>query len=62
MADALARNILRFVFAGAGRAVPNVACREQAPFTTREGAITRRGETSKYPRVREAATSTRVPE
>jgi hypothetical protein len=50
------------VFANAGREVPNVACREQPPYTVREGKIvTQGGVVSKYPQVREAASSTRVP-
>jgi hypothetical protein len=59
--DTLAANILTFVFANAGREVPNVACREQPPYTTSAGAITAQGETSKYPKVREARSSTSVP-
>jgi phospholipid/cholesterol/gamma-HCH transport system substrate-binding protein len=57
----LAGNILTFIFANAGREVPAPACREQPPFTMDAGAITQRGETSKYPRVREARSSTTVP-
>jgi virulence factor Mce-like protein len=59
--NVLAGNILQFVFANAGRDVPAPPCREQAPYTTREGAITTRGETSKYPRVREGRSGTSTP-
>ena len=59
--DTLAGNILSFVFAGAGREVPAPPCVNQGPFTVREGRITARGETTQYPRVREAASSTSAP-
>jgi virulence factor Mce-like protein len=59
--ESLAGNILSFVFANAGRDVPNVPCREQPPFTVNEGKLVRDGETTKYPHVRPAASSTRTP-
>jgi len=61
--EALAANILSFAFANAGREVPAVPCREQPPFTVNEGKLVApgEGETSKYPHVRAAASSTRTP-
>jgi ABC-type transporter Mla subunit MlaD len=56
----LAGNILRFVFANAGREVPAPPCRQQPNYNVREGDIvTQGGESSQYPHVREAASSTR---
>jgi phospholipid/cholesterol/gamma-HCH transport system substrate-binding protein len=59
--NTLAQNILSFVFSNAGREVPAPPCRPQGPYTTNEGRITTPGETTQYPRVREAASSTRRP-
>jgi phospholipid/cholesterol/gamma-HCH transport system substrate-binding protein len=59
--DTLAGNILSFVFAGAGRDVPAPPCVNQGPYTVREGRITTQGETTQYPHVREAASSTSAP-
>ena len=60
-ADSLAANILQFVFTNGGAEFPAPPCREQEPYTLTEGAFTRRGETSKYPHVREARSSTSTP-
>jgi virulence factor Mce-like protein len=61
-AETFGNNILTFVFGNAGREVPAPPCREQAPFRVDEGKIvTQGGVVSKYPQVREAASSTRVP-
>ena len=57
----LAGNILNFVFANSGRDVGNVPCRSQGPFTATEGKFTPQGETTQYPHVREARSSTRRP-
>jgi virulence factor Mce-like protein len=57
----LANNIINFVFSNAGRDIPAPRCVDQGPYTTREGKITTTGETTKYPHVREAASSTRTP-
>jgi len=61
--EALAANILTFAFSNAGRNVPNVACKEQPPFTVNEGKYVAPGQgvTQKYPQVKPAASSTRVP-
>jgi phospholipid/cholesterol/gamma-HCH transport system substrate-binding protein len=59
--EGLAGNILSFVFANAGRDIPAVRCQYQGPFTVEEGRIGTRGETTQYPHVREARTSTRAP-
>jgi phospholipid/cholesterol/gamma-HCH transport system substrate-binding protein len=59
--SSLAGNILNFVFANAGRNVPNVPCRYQGPYTVTEGKITPTGETTQYPHVREARSSTSRP-
>jgi len=59
LGDTLAGNILNFVFTNAGREFPAPPCREQAPYRTSEGRIvTQGGEATKYPRVREARSST----
>jgi hypothetical protein len=57
----LADNILNFVFANAGREIPAPRCVDQGPFTVNEGKITTQGETTKYPHVREAKSSTSTP-
>jgi virulence factor Mce-like protein len=57
----LADNILNFVFANAGREIPATRCQYQGPYTVREGRITTTGETTQYPHVREAASSTSSP-
>jgi virulence factor Mce-like protein len=59
--EGLAGNVLSFVFANAGREIPATRCQYQGPFTTTEGKFTARGETTQYPHVREAASSTNVP-
>jgi len=59
--DTLAANIDTFVFDNAGRNVPRPRCADQGPFTVNEGVITAQGEITKYPHVREAASSTRSP-
>ena len=62
-AEALAGNILAFVFANAGREVPAPPCREQPPYTVNEGKYVRPGLgiLAKYPPVKAAASSTRTP-
>ena len=61
-AETFGNNLLQFAFDNAGREVPRPPCREQAPFRVDEGKIVTQGGTvSKYPQVREAASSTRVP-
>jgi phospholipid/cholesterol/gamma-HCH transport system substrate-binding protein len=59
--SSLAGNILSFVFANSGRDVSNVPCRYQGPFTLTEGKLTPQGETTQYPHVREARSSTSRP-
>jgi len=63
-ANQLANNILRFVFAGAGSEVPAPPCIFQGPFTTNQGAIVPpgQGETTIFPHVREARSSTSDPD
>ena len=60
-ADQLADNIQSFIFNSQGRDVPAPPCREQPPFSVKEGDIQPGGEVTKYPHVREAASSTRRP-
>ena len=60
-AEQLAGNILSFVFNSQGRNTPAPPCREQPPFSVKEGDIQPGGEVTKYPHVREAASSTRRP-
>ena len=60
-AEQLAGNIQSFIFGSAGRNTPAPPCREQAPFSVKEGDIQPGGEVTKYPHVREAASSTRRP-
>jgi hypothetical protein len=60
-APALASNILSFVFNNAGRQVPAPPCRQQGPFTVNEGKLTTQGQTSQYPHVQEARSSTSSP-
>jgi phospholipid/cholesterol/gamma-HCH transport system substrate-binding protein len=59
--NTLASNLLSFVFNNAGRNVPNVPCREQPPFSVREGKFVPNGEVRKYPGIRPAASSTSTP-
>jgi phospholipid/cholesterol/gamma-HCH transport system substrate-binding protein len=59
--EGLAGNILSFVFTNAGREIPAPRCQYQGPFTTRDGALVARGETTQYPHVREASSSTSNP-
>jgi hypothetical protein len=59
--NTLANNIINFLFVNAGRDIPAPPCVDQGPFTVREGKITTQGETSQYPHVREAASSTSTP-
>jgi virulence factor Mce-like protein len=61
-AETFGNNLLTFVFSNAGREVPAPPCREQAPYRLDQGKIVAQGGTvTKYPQVREAASSTRVP-
>ena len=59
--DTLANNIINFLFVNAGRNLPAPPCVNQGPYTVREGRITTQGETTQYPHVREAASSTSAP-
>ncbi len=59
--NTLAQNILSFVFANAGRDVPAPPCREQPKYSVRDGKYVPNGETTKYPHVRPAASSTSTP-
>ena len=61
--NTLAQNILSFVFANAGRDVPAPPCREQPPYTVRDGKLVPfgEGETSKYAHIRAARSSTSSP-
>jgi virulence factor Mce-like protein len=59
--DALATNIINFMFSNAGRNIPRPRCAQQGPFTVNEGKISSVGVTTQYPQVREAALSTRAP-
>jgi virulence factor Mce-like protein len=58
----VATNIANFVFGNAGREIPAPRCVDQGPFTVNEGKLTTRGETTKFPHVREARTSTSTPQ
>ena len=60
-ADQLADNIQSFIFGSAGRNVPATRCAEQPRFSVKEGDIQPGGEVTKYPHVREAASSTSRP-
>ena len=60
--NTLADNILRYAFSGAGRNIPAPRCADQGPYTVREGNLVVSGETTKYPHVREAASSTSAPQ
>jgi virulence factor Mce-like protein len=60
--QSVADNILQFVFANAGRELPTPPCVDQGPFTVNEGKLTTTGETTKYPHVRQARTSTSTPQ
>ena len=57
----LADAIQTFIFNSQGREVPAPPCREQPFFSVKEGDIQPGGEVTKYPHVREAASSTRRP-
>ena len=60
--NGLANNITNFVFNNAGRNIPAPRCVDQGPFTVNEGKLTTRGETTKFPHVREARSSTSTPQ
>jgi virulence factor Mce-like protein len=59
--QSLAGNILEFVLANSGRNLPAPPCKEQAPFSVKDGKYTPGGEIRKYPPVRAASSSTRTP-
>jgi phospholipid/cholesterol/gamma-HCH transport system substrate-binding protein len=59
--NTLADNILSFLFNNAGREIPAPRCVDQGPYTVNEGKITTTGETTKFPHVREARSSTSSP-